>query len=112
MSGVGKLVKSMSERLGVIEAQPARGPKSKGVQPGQVLEKGFGGQPPAGDQLSQSQVLDGLEQLMQKSMEEGRGGFTEGGENITLATAKFESSRQITPGLLAEIRRLNSGAQH
>ena len=113
MSGVGKLVKSMSERLGVIESQPARGPKSAGVKPGQVLHKGFGGQPATEDQLNQSQVLDGLEQLMQKSMSEGRGGFSEGNENITLATAKFESSRQITPSLLTEIRRLNqSGTQH
>jgi hypothetical protein len=113
VSGVGKLVKGMSERLGVIEGQPARAPKSRGVQPGQVLHKAFGGEASPGDQLNQTQVLDGLETLMQKSMGEGRGGFTESGENIMLATAKFEQTRQITPTLLSEIRRLpGSGAQH
>lgn len=111
MSGVGKLVKGMSERLGVIESQPARAPKSRGVQPGQVLQKGFAGQAAAEDQVGHAQILDGLETLMQKSVDAGRGGFTEAGENIMLATAKFETSRQISPGLLQEIRR-SSGAQH
>mgnify|MGYP000474271920 CR=1 FL=1 len=111
MSGVGKLVKGMSERLGVLETQPARAPKSRGVQPGQVLQKGFVGQAPS-DELSAPQILDGLDGLMQKSMSAGRGGFSEGNENILNATARFESSRQISPSLLAEVKQHLNGAQH
>jgi len=102
-SGMGRLIKSMSERLGVIEREPVRAPKSRGVQPGEVLHKGFGGQPAAETQLQPNQILDGLDSLMQKSMQEGRDGMTVGGENILMATAKFEQTRQITPTLLREI---------
>lgn len=110
MSGVGKLVKGMSERLGVIEGQPARGPKSRGVQPSQVLHKGFAGSSAPEDQLNQQQILDGLDGLMQKSMSDGRGGFSVGNENILTATAKFEQTRTISPGLLGEIRRFHQGS--
>lgn len=112
VSGVGKLVKGMSERLGVIESQPTRAPKSRGIQASQVLHKGFGGNSPAEDALSHAQILDGLDGLMQKSMAEGKSGMSEGGENILTATAKFEQTRQITPGLLQEITRFHQGTRN
>jgi hypothetical protein len=109
MVGVGKLVKGMSERLGIIEAQPARAPKSRGVQPAQVLHKGFGGQDNGSEQLSQNQILAGLEGLMEKSLKEGRNGFTENGADIGLATAKFEQVREISPKMLQEISAFRQG---
>jgi hypothetical protein len=109
VSGVGRLVKGMSERLGVIENQPVRPPKSRGVQPGQVLQKGFAGSPAGDSELSHSQILEGLENMMQKSMADGKDGYTESGENLLMATAKFEQTRTISPGLLNEIRDFRNG---
>jgi len=103
MSDNGKLVKAMSERLGVIENQPVRGPKSK-MAPGQVLSKSFGGAPPEGETMTKSQVLDGLDNLMVKSMGAGRNGASESGEDIVNAVAKYEQLQEISPSLLNEVR--------
>ena len=112
VSGLGRLIKGMSERLGVIESQPVRAPKSRGVQASQVLHKGFGGHAPVEESLTHNQILEGLDGLMQKSMADGKGGFTEAGENILTATAKFEQTRQITPSLLQEINRFHQSTRH
>jgi hypothetical protein len=114
---IGNMVKSMSETIDELISQPISGPKSAGVQPGaRPLQKSFGGQPPQEEQLNKSMVLDGLDGLMKKSMESGLNGRLEGtGEDISLATAKFEGSGQISPVMLEAVKRWrsdNQGAAH
>jgi hypothetical protein len=112
VSDTGQLVKAMSARLGVIAAQPARGPKSKGVEP---LQKSFGGQPPEGEQLSKGMVLDALDALHVESMEKGMDGRTSGGESILNAIAKYENTNMLSKSMLAEVqayRRSQQTAAH
>lgn len=99
------LVKGMSEKLGVIASQPARPPKSAGVQAGQVLNKSFGGQPPAeeSNQLSKGDVLNVLDDMMAKSMSAGTGGVSRGGEDLLMAISKYEQTSAISPTLLREV---------
>lgn len=102
----GRLAKSMAERLGVIENQPAQAPKAKrglAQQPSQPLEKSFAGQA-GGEQLSKSDVLDGLEVMIRKSVKEGHGGATEDGIDLAVAASKFEQFGTITPSLLNRVR--------
>jgi len=102
---IGLMVKSMSEEMGVIGARPARAPKSLGVttRSAQVLQKSFAGQP-GEDILSKSQVLDGLDGLMEESMEKGMGGATEFGEDIAIATAKYEQTHMISKPMLGAVK--------
>ncbi len=99
----GQLIKAMSERLGVIERQPARQPKSMGANApagGQTLEKGFGGGAPASDPsaLSKSDILDTMEEMhLQK------GALAPCGEDLTLATAKYEQTNQLSKALISDI---------
>jgi hypothetical protein len=110
VSDTGKLVKAMSERLGVIERQPARTPKSVRTPRDQVLQKSFqdgsdsdsGGN---GVQLNRKAILKGLEGLMVKSMGEGRDGLSESNEDISVAVATFEQTNQISKPMLAEVRQ-------
>ncbi len=58
---MGTLIKGMSVRLGIMEAQPARGPKSAGVEVDQTFEKSFtggGGDPAGGEQLSKGEIME------------------------------------------------------
>lgn len=100
----GKLAKSIDTRLGALETQPVRGPKSKGVH---SLEKAFVGQAPAageGSELSKSQILDAMDEMMVKSMGEGRGGATEDGISLDVAVSQFEQFNKINPRLLAQVQ--------
>lgn len=109
----GKLVKAVSERLGVIEAQPARGPKSLGTgqsASGRVIEKSFGGQAPAGEELSKSQIMDGMETMVMKG-----GTRFRTGEDIATALSRYEQFNQISKGALDEVSgflKSNTGAAH
>lgn len=102
VSDVGRLVKGMSERLGVIEAHPARAPKSKGIQ--QPLQKSFGGAP-AGEQLSKSVILDALDRMHTESLSKGMSGKALTGEDLAHATIKYETTNQISPSLFAEVQK-------
>lgn len=101
----GALIKSMSEKLGVVVQQPARGPKAQGVRGAQPMQKSFAGNPapsgagvqPDGIELTKSQTLDVLEE-MNKSMS-----LAPCGENLTHAVAKYESTNQISPALLKDV---------
>lgn len=118
VSDIGTMVKSMSERMGMIEAQPVRGPKARGVQgasPAQVLHKSFanvgnGPGPDGGDGgsevLSKSETLDGLDMLMEESMSKGRKGHTSSGGNILTAIAKYEQLSLISPAMNTEVQRI------
>jgi len=100
----GRLVKSMAERLGVIENQPAREPKAKGAK---ALKKSFANQGGGGDggqDLSKSQVLDVMEEMLRKSCDAGKGGMTDDGIDILKASTKYEQFNQISKSMLAKIR--------
>lgn len=113
---VGELVKGMSERLGVIEKQPARAPKSKGItgDPAApaIIEKGFNGEDPPAMQMSKEGILDGLEAMMRKSVDAGKSGMAECGEDILGATAKFEQVNQISKAMLTEIQEFTKANAH
>lgn len=99
-----RMLKAVSARLGVIEHQPARDPKAAGVKPGQVVRKSFaGGGSEGNERLARPEVLGALTDMMQKSMSEGRRGMSRCGEDLTLATAQFESSGEISKALYREV---------
>jgi len=101
---IGLMVKSMSEDMGVIGAKPARAPKSMGLSRGtQVLQKSFAGNE-EGEAMNKSQVLDGLDGLMEESMAKGMSGATEHGEDIALATSKYEQTHMISKPMLAAVK--------
>lgn len=103
---MGHLVKGMSERLGVIEAQPIRGPKSRGVTPEQTLAKSFAGDGEGGkEELTKSEISDALDGLMGESMNGGRNGLTKSGEDILLEISKFEQTSKISPTMFSEIEK-------
>jgi len=103
---IGNLVKSMSETLDAVVEQPVSGPKSAGVRPGtKPLQKSFAGTAPGGEEvLTKSMILDSLDGLMVKSMTEGQGGRTMAGEDINLAIAKFETTSQISPSMMEQVK--------
>lgn len=110
VSDTGKLVKAMSERLGVIERQPARAPKAIRTQHDQVMQKSFqdGSQSDSGasgPQLNRGTILKGLEGMMSKSMAEGRDGLSNCNEDISVAVATFEQTNQISKPMLDEVRQ-------
>lgn len=111
VSDTGKLVKAMSERLGVIERQPAREPKAIRTRPEQVMQKSFqdgsasdSGKAP-GPALNRRSILKGLEGMMVKSMGEGRDGLSECNEDISIAVATFEQTNQISKPMLEEVKQ-------
>jgi len=100
---MGTLVKGLSERLGVIEKQPVRGPKSMGVETNQVLEKSS----PAGeggDTLSKGEITEALNGLMIESMEKGRNGQSEKNVDILLEISKFEQTSKLSPTMYGEVQ--------
>lgn len=95
---IGNMVKSLAEQVGFVNAQPTRGPKSRGVNGGtRRLEKSFAGGAPEGDQLNRREVLDTLSE-MNKSMDHA------GGERLDLALTKYESTSMISPKVLKAVR--------
>ena len=103
---MGNLVKSLGVRLGVIENQPARGPKTKGVE--QPLAKSFqsGDGAPGGSEgdLSKSDISEALDGLMIESMEGNRNGLTKGGEDILVEISKFEQMSKLSPSMFNEVK--------
>jgi hypothetical protein len=103
------MLKSVTERLGIIAAQPARGPKSvAGAQHAaansQGMNKSFAGQPAEGDRLSKGQINEALTEMLMKGTD------TVGGESLVLAAAKYESLNEISPDLFkAVVDHVRSG---
>ncbi|UCG53366.1 MAG: hypothetical protein JSW58_07385 [Candidatus Latescibacterota bacterium] len=97
----GKMVKSMCNRLGVIEEQPARAPKSRGVRP---MEKSFANSAPASEQLSKSQILDEMETMISESVSKGLAGASDEGVDLVTAASKYEQFNQIQPSLLKAVQ--------
>ena len=103
---IGDMVKSMSETLANVAGQPVRAPKSLGVttQKAQVLQKSFGGQPPASENLTKSQVLDALDGMMEDSVSKGMSGATDFGEDIAMAVSKYEQTNMISRPMLNAVK--------
>jgi hypothetical protein len=116
VSDIGQLTKSVAERLCVIEDQPARGPKSKGIQ-AQPLQKSFAGESPAEETLRKSDILDALDGLHMESLEKGHKGRINGGdgEDILRAIGKFEQTSKVSPQMMSAVqdyRKRNGTAAH
>lgn len=102
LATVGSVVEGMASRLGVIENQPARAPKSRGV----AMEKSFAGGAPEGEQLSRGQVLDAMTRMNEQSILEGRNGLTKSSsEDLTKAVAKYEQTGELSKSMVGEIRQ-------
>lgn len=102
----GAFVKAMSQRLGVIETQPARGPRSVGVpgaQP-QVLNKGFMGAASGGEQLSKGETLQTMMDMLEKSTVDGRNGLSPHGEDIAMAVAGYEQIGALSKAMARDIQ--------
>lgn len=105
---MGNLVKSMCERLGVIEAQPVRGPKSRGLTTDQALAKSFAGQE-GGEQLSKSEIADALDAMHRESCDAGKGGMAKSGEDINLSISQFEQQSKLSPTMFGEVKSFIAG---
>jgi len=99
MSQMGQHIVTMSERLGVIEQQPVRGPKSKGLAP---LSKSFANRP--GEGMSKSQILDAMDEMTQVSFEKGMSGVAVNGEDLSVAISKYEQFNALSPAMLAQVK--------
>jgi hypothetical protein len=109
ITDIGGLVKSMDDRMTAYEAQPARAPKSQGVPSAAPLQKAFGGQSPAGEQMTKSQVLDTLDAMHQFSMQKGgNDGLSPSGEDLMRAIAKYEMTSMLSPGLLKDVQNFRA----
>lgn len=102
VSDMGRIQVAISKRLGVLEEQPARAPKSRGVSP---MQKSFAGRPAQGDTLSKSEILAALEEMTMESVQKGLGGATEDGVDLAMATSKYEQFNTISEGLLASVQK-------
>lgn len=93
---MGELMKSMSDEIGSLQqtvasfgAQPARMAKSQ-MAAASIVQKSFAGSPQQSDELSKSQVLDVMEDLLQK------GNAVVAGEDLLKAISKYESTNLIS----------------
>lgn len=89
---------------------PARAPKA--LSGAQAIEKSHAGHAPAGDTLSKSQVLDLLEEMHKSSLDAGRNGKALCGEDLNLATSKWEQLQQISPALQRELTQFYAAQRH
>jgi len=109
----GQLIKGMAERLQVIESQPARAPKSRGISASAgALEKGFADSDGPGAQVSPNDILETLESMMVKSVDAGGNGVARCGEDILGATAKYEQTRQISKSMVDEVMAFRKENAH
>lgn len=104
VADMGNMVKSMSEsqtsdfaaireRLGIIEAQPIRAPKSVGLQGAQPMNKSFAGQEEGAgpfDGLNKAQVFGVLDEMLKSGVS------SVGGTDISLLNARIEQTGEVT----------------
>ncbi len=112
MHQTGTLIKGMSERLGIIEKQPARPPKSRGVRiPADqaALAKSFPGNDggaPAPEGLSRDEILDVMTDMMEKSE------TAPCGESVLLSTAKYEQTGQMSKAMVEDVVTFHRANAH
>lgn len=103
----GEVLKSIANRLGVIEQQPARQPKSQ-LNKSEVVERQLaGGQPGEGEQLTKSDVSGVLSSWIQSGRK-----TSDSGESLLVASSKFEQFNMISPSLKAEVERHLAGQKN
>lgn len=93
--GLAEVLTLQSQRIEQLESTPARGPKSA-----TAVEKSFGagGAEPQGDeQLSKSQVLSTMTQMV------------ESGDLSATEVVKFESTNALTPEIDSQVKAYRSG---
>jgi len=105
ITDIGKLTKSVDERLAGIEGQPARKPKSQA----RPLAKSFANAEPTAGQgnLSKSQILETMDELFRKSIDAGNDGLVEG-VNMQMASTKYEMTGNVSPQVLEMVKRHRS----
>lgn len=98
--GQGALIKSLTERLGIVEKTPM---PRRGVSSAQQLQKST---LPTGDkeQLQYAQVEQGFNAVTQQSIQEGRGGMAKCGEDPAEAWAIYSRSGHLSPAMHNEIK--------
>lgn len=115
VADVGNLVKSMAEKMGTELAQPARAPKSRGVNAPAPLNKSFAGAAPEGEELTKSDMMKGLETLMQETMEKSGGeSRLDNGVDLLMEISKFEQTGFIHPQVeeIVKSRIMSQRAAH
>jgi hypothetical protein len=92
--GLAEVLTLQSQRIEQLESTPARGPKSA-----TAVEKSFGegGAPQGEEQLSKSQVLDAMTQMVVS------------GELSATEVVKFESTNALTPEIDSQVKAYRSG---
>jgi hypothetical protein len=115
VADVGNLVKSMAEQMGATLAEPARAPKSRGVNAPAPLNKSFAGAAPEGEELTKSDMMKGLETLMQETMEKSGGeSRLDNGVDLLMEISKFEQTGFIHPQVeeIVKSRIMSQRAAH
>jgi hypothetical protein len=69
-----------------------------------ALAKSFANQPPEGDRLSKSEILDTLEAMHMDSIQKGNGGMARCGEDLQQAIAKYEQTMRMSRPLIEELK--------
>jgi hypothetical protein len=100
----GSVVRELSKSMDSFAEAPMRAPKSAGITPGmRPLAKSFGAQAGSEGELNKSEVIQALTKMNQRSWEMGKGGKASNGEDLTKAVARFESSKELSDALRAEV---------
>jgi len=100
----GMLVKGLCEKIDSFASQPAREPKSLGVNTAKALNKSFAGvSHEAGATLSKSQVMDTMEQMIAESQQQGKAPVVNG-EDLNNALITYECSNQMSPNMAQAVR--------
>jgi hypothetical protein len=95
-------LKLISERMGVIEAQPTRAPKSLSAQPVEAARKSFAGSAPNAT-LSKAEMLDTLTRMNLDSMKSGRQGMSKGHRPLMNGIEAAMNDQAPDAGLLEEV---------
>ncbi len=101
---IGRLAQDIDTRLSALEGKPAHAPKSQGAA---ALNKSFAGNPPAGDQLSKSQIQETVNQMFRESCDKGNNGFWNS-IDLGVAASRYEQFNEISPQLMAEVKQRNA----
>jgi hypothetical protein len=94
----GELIKSLTDRLEVVENQPLPRRGATSIQQAQVLRKGHPSEAGGGEGATfhRVQILDALEQM---AMRAGPEGMAPCGERLDRGMAMFEATGQMTKSL-------------
>lgn len=104
------LIKSLEEQFNLISRQPV-GPRRSAVRPSEVVAKSHAGQP-AADNISKSEVMGLMSEMLQKSMESGNKALA---SELNSAITKIELTGDVEPRHLAQVadyrrQKLNGAA--